>query len=118
MQPLGGKGSHNYHGLTPEDIYNALKELHKPKAVIRVEEYRYAIISVELSSFNEPLMIVIQTGAELRGKINANINKVVTMYPKSDSDEYILKSNQQDVLFPKPIKKFHKKKNENRTGSQ
>ena len=101
MQELGGAGSHNYHGLTPNDIFIGLRSLNKPSAVIRVKNNRYAIISVELSHFNEPLMIVIETGAELRGKIHANVNKIVTIYPKSDFDEYIKKIDEKEIVYQK-----------------
>ena len=40
MQPLGNVGSHNYHELTPEDIYYALNNLIYPECVIRVKNER------------------------------------------------------------------------------
>ena len=101
MQPMGKSGSHNYHQLTPDDIYNALKSIKNPEYVIKAKLDRYAIIPVYVSSFNLPLMVVIEKGAELINKKNANINKIVTIYPKSDIENYIRKLNEDDVLYIK-----------------
>ena len=98
MQPIGASGSHNYHGLTPEDILNSLNTLETPNYILKVKQNRYAIVPVSISSYNEPLMVIIEIGASLINKSKANINKVVTIYPKSDLEEMILKSK-DDVLF-------------------
>lgn len=89
MQPVGKAGSHNYHNLSAEDIYNALIKLSDPYCVFRVKYGRYAIVPVCISSFSEPLMVVIGVGSELINNQNANINKIVTIYPKSDIDKYL-----------------------------
>lgn len=56
MQPTGSAGSHNYHNLTPEDIYNALNAIKDPYCVFKVKHERYAVIPVYISSFDELLM--------------------------------------------------------------
>lgn len=101
MQPIGDSGSHNYHDLTPEDIYNALNTINNPYCVLKVKHERYAVIPVYVSSFDEPLMIVIEKGAELINKQNANINKIVTIYPKSDFDKYLQNLSEDNVLYIK-----------------
>jgi len=101
MQPEGNSGSHNYHDLTPEDIYEALNSIVDPYCILRVKNERYAIVPVFISSFNEPLMIVIEKGAELINRQNANINKIVTIYPKSDIDNYLGGLKEKDILFIK-----------------
>ncbi len=101
MQPIGESGSHNYHDLSPVDIYSALNNICDPYCVFRVKHERYAIIPVYISSFNEPLMIVIEKGAELINKQNANINKIITIYPKSDVDDYLERLNECDILYIK-----------------
>ncbi len=101
MQPIGSAGSHNYHDLTPEDIYYALNAVSNPYCVFRVKHGRYAVIPVYISSFNEPLMIVIEKGVELVNKQNANVNKIITIYPKSNLNKYILGLKECDVLYIK-----------------
>lgn len=58
MQEEGGGGKHHPHGLTAEDIINALNSFTDPYAVIDNTVNRYAIITATLSHFNEPLIIV------------------------------------------------------------
>ena len=101
MQPIGKSDSHNYHDLAPEDIYNAIKLTSDPECVIKVKLNRYAIIPVYLSSYNLPLMVVIEVGAGLVNDKNANINKIVTIYPKDNLDKLIDKTNKKDILFIK-----------------
>ena len=101
MQPQGNAGAHNYHNLTPKDIYDALNLIINPYAIFRVKNERYAVVPVFISSFNEPLMVVIETGSELINKQNANVNKIVTMYPKSDIDNYLEGFKEKDILYIK-----------------
>ena len=101
MQPIGNAGAHNYHELTPEDIYNALNSLLDPIAVFKVKNERYAVIPVYNSSFNEPLMVVIEKDAPLMNRQNAKINKIVTIYPKSDLDKYLEGIEDKEILFKK-----------------
>ena len=46
-------------------------------------------------------MIVIETNSGLIVNNNANINKIVTIYPKSDIDNYLSKLKNKDILFIK-----------------
>ena len=101
MQPIGNAGSHNYHELTPEDILNALNSIIDPLAVFSVKYERYAVVPVYNSSFNEPLMVVIETNAPLLNRQNANINKIVTIYPKSGFDKYLESIKNEDMLYKK-----------------
>ena len=101
MQPVGNVGTHNFHELTPEDIINALNNLLYPECVIKVKQQRYAIIPTYISSFNEPLMVIIELNSGLIVNKNANINKIVTMYPKSNLDEYLNKLDEKDILYKK-----------------
>ena len=101
MQPMGKTGSHNYHNLTPEDIHKALNLIVEPFCVFRVKNDRYAIIPVYISSFSEPLMVVIEKEAELINNKNANINKIVTIYPKSKIDNFLSGIDSKDILYIK-----------------
>ena len=99
MQPQGESGSHNYHGLLAEDIYLALKSVKNPKYVYITKYGRYAIVSVELSHYNVPLMLVIEKGAGIQNDINASVNKVITIYPKNYIDDYIAKLDKRLLLY-------------------
>ena len=101
MQPIGSSGIHNYHGLTPNDIVEALANLINPYCILKAKLERYLIVPVYISSFNEPLIIVVEKGAGLAINKNANINKIVTIYPKSDLDKMIEKTEENNVLYKK-----------------
>ena len=101
MQPIGNSGSHNFHELTPEDIYYALNNVLDPECIIKVKNERYAIIPTYISSFDEPLMIVIEIKTGLIENKNANINKIVTIYPKSNLDDYLEKLDEKEILYKK-----------------
>ena len=100
MQPVGGRGNHNYHGLTEEDVFMALSSLKKPKYVLISRDNRYSFISIELSHFDLPLMVIIETNAALIGNINANINKVVTIYPKDEVEKIIAGLKEGYLIYP------------------
>ena len=101
MEPVGGKNRHNYHGLTAEDIYLSLASIKDPQYVFFVKGKRYAIISVELSSFEYPMMMVVETDSGIVNDKDANINKIITMYPKSYIDDYIAKLDKRELLYKK-----------------
>lgn len=99
MQDRPGHGSHNYHSLSPEDLLLAFQSLKRPKVIFEAKAKRYAIITIELSHFNEPFMVIIEIGAPIYGKINANVYKIVTIYPKSNSDKYIENLDKKTIVY-------------------
>ena len=101
MQPLGNQGSHNFHSLLPEDIYYALNNLTEPYCIINAKFSRYAVVPSSTSSFNELLMVIIEVGSGLFNNSNANINKIVTIYPKSELDKYLDNLDNDNILFRK-----------------
>ena len=101
MQPEGKSDNHNFHGLTPEDVYMSMVSIKDPKCVFITKYERYAIVSIELSHFDYPLMVVIEKGAGFLLNVNANINKIITIYPKDHIDEYIEKIDERLLLYKK-----------------
>ena len=101
MQPIGGIGSHHHHGLTPKEIVDVLNSLTNPYCVYKSENNRYAIVSVILSESGKPLMVIIEVGASLVENPKANINKFVTMYPRSNLQKVIKMMNPKDILYRK-----------------
>ena len=101
MSPDTGEGSHHHHGLTPEEIIDTLANITDPYCVIKTKYSRFAIVSTTISHFEEPLMVIIEVGAGLELKEKANINKLITIYPKSDIDKTIEHTDPRDVLYKK-----------------
>ncbi len=99
MQPLGKTGSHNYHNLTPTDIYNFLSNIKYPCAIYKEKYNRIVIASSQLYSSNERLIIIIEGSAGLITNKDANIYKIVTIYPKSDLEKTIKKLKPSDIYF-------------------
>ncbi len=59
-------------------------------------------MSTSKSHFGEPLFVIIEVNAGLNQNINANINKLVTMFPKRDIEKTIKGKNPKDVLYVNP----------------
>ena len=101
MQAEGKSDNHNFHGLTPEDVYMSLFSIKDPRCVFITKFDRYAIVSVELSHFDYPLMMVIEKDSGLQNDTEARVNKVITIYPKDHIDEYIAKLDERMLLYKK-----------------
>lgn len=91
--------SHNYHGLTPLDILDALNNIISPYCIFKTKQNRISIILSCLSHFGEPLMAVVEIGVGLIEDEKANINKLVTMYPKSNIEKIINKLEPSELLY-------------------
>ena len=104
MQPVGDSGSHNYHGLSAEDILESINMLMKPYCIIKAKNNRFIFVPIFISSFSAPLMIVVEVGASLINNKTAGINKIVTIYPKSDLEDYLEKIDSKYVIYQCKIK--------------
>ena len=60
MQPIGKKEKHNYHGLSPEKIYEALSTMRYSKDIIISYDDRYLILTLA-TVFNDVNIAVIIT---------------------------------------------------------
>ena len=101
MQSEPGEGKHHHHGLTENDVLEGLKSISDPHLIISTEQNRYLIVSLFISSFGLPLMIVIEIHSSLVTDLNANINKIVTLYPKDDIAGLIKKTPINNLLYKK-----------------
>ena len=82
MQPIGGKGEHHYHGLSPEDIYNALSRIQYSKQVTVSSDARYiAITDIEVSQ-KAFLVVVIKANSYLFKLDMKKVVVIITIYPK------------------------------------
>ena len=109
MQPEGSKGKHNFHGLSAEEVFNALRDTLNPYCIFNTKENRIAVATLFVNNRNEKLLVIIELHAGLENDRFANINKLVSVYPKKNLDSLIKKLDKKDILY---IKK------ENRTGLQ
>ena len=101
MQPVGDSGSHNYHGLSSQDIVDAISGIEDPYCILRVKRERMAAVPVSTMDPKRQLMVVIEIGAELIGHLHAGINKVVTIYPKTNIQKILERTNPKDILYRK-----------------
>ena len=88
MQPAGLKIVHNTHGLTPETILRALKDVSHPFCILKSYFNRYVTISsFELNEAR--ILVIIEINAPLRKNHQAKINKIVTIYPSDTINAYL-----------------------------
>ena len=82
MQPVGGRGEHHYHGLAPEDVYNALSRLQYSKQVTISNDDRFVVITdVEISK-KIFLIVVIKANSYLFKLDMKKVVVIITIYPK------------------------------------
>ncbi len=99
MQPLGDSRKHHFHELTPQDILETLQNIIAPYCVLENEEGRIEILSSINSHFGVPLIVVIELNSGLKNKQSANVNKMVTMFPKRNAELYISKFKIDKVYY-------------------
>ena len=99
MQPVGGQENHNFHGLTPKELVEVFNNLSNPYSVFISQLGRLGVISTILSESGQPIMVIIEIGAGLIGRQNANINKMVTLYPKDNLKRYLKSRKVVKVLY-------------------
>ena len=81
MQPVGGRGKHHYHGLTPEDVYNALSRLQYSKEVYTSCEDRYVVITDVVITRDVKLVVILTPNALLYKERIDNVVVIITIYP-------------------------------------
>ena len=82
MQPVGGKGSHHYHGLTPKQIYNALTHIRYSQNVIVSYDQKYVIITDIDVSDKASLVVVVKPDGYLVKEDQRDVVIVISVYPK------------------------------------
>ncbi len=81
MQPLGGKGWHHYHDLSPKNIYDVLNNLKRSKEVIPSYDGRYLVITI-VTVFNEVhLVVILEPNGALYNDRTTSVNRIITIYP-------------------------------------
>ena len=85
MQPAGGRGTHNYHGLTPEQVYDALSRLQYAKDVFTSYRDRYIVITDVVFIGDVYLIVIVTPESDVPSQKLKNIITIITIYP-SDKD--------------------------------
>ena len=80
-QPIGGSGRHHYHGLAPEDVYEALYGIRNPKEVKMSYFGRYIIVTLATFNNRVPLAVIVDPESNLQNQRATNIIRIVTIYP-------------------------------------
>ena len=99
MQPKGEKGIHNYHDLSPKMLLDALNSIVEPYCVFVEDDNRYAIVTTKIIDERDPMMAIVAVGSRTNEDINANVNKLVTMFPKKNIDSYIKNIDEEKILY-------------------
>lgn len=100
MQPVGQSGKHHYHGLKPEEIISALESLLNTFFIYETYPNRYAVLVSGISEYQH-MSVVIELNAGLSNNRNANINKLVTIFPKSNLDKKIAHIDTEKIVYKK-----------------
>lgn len=98
MQPKGEKGVHNYHDLSPNLLLNSLNSLVEPYCIFVEDNNRYAIVTTKLAD-DEPIMAIIAVGSGTYDDSKANVNKLVTLFPKKNAKSFVEKIDESKILY-------------------
>lgn len=98
MQPVGMSGKHHYHGLEPEIIVDTLSSLVNSFLIYESYFDRYAALVFGNEEY-PAIMVIIELNAGLSNNRDANVNKLVTIYPKSNLNKLITHISKDKILF-------------------
>ena len=81
MQPIGGRGKHNYHNLSPENVYEALSTMRYSKDVALSYDNRYVIVTLATTIGDISIAVIVTPIGTINMARNKCITKVITIYP-------------------------------------
>ena len=94
MQPVGdGHGRHHYHGLSSKLVLDTLNNAKAPYGIYKAGNKRFVVATIITNETNENVVLIIELGAGLKNNRDANINKLVSIYPRRNIDKVINKNN-------------------------
>ena len=100
MQPIGSTYKHHSHGLYPEFVVETLSSLKETFFVYESYSNRYVVL-VHGNKEYPNIITVIELNAGLKDNRNANINKLVTMYPKSNLSKLLEHLEKEKIRYKK-----------------
>lgn len=97
MKATGGRGRHNYHGLTPTEIVEALSSLKAQKNVYSSKKNNGDVIIVSsiIAECGYPIIVIIELNACLKNTNITTINKIKSVYPKRNFVSFIKSLNKK-----------------------
>ena len=81
MQPLGGKGKHHYHSLSPENVYMALSTMRYSKNVKLSYDNRYVIVTLATIVNGVGIAAIVTPNGHAKRFANRDVVKIITIYP-------------------------------------
>ena len=99
MLPVGGQGSHHYHGLRPSEIVESLNHLDRPDLIYKSYLDRL-VLAVHIKKPSERLLaMVIDPSASKRYDVLEKINKLITIVPKDNLHGLLRGKDRADILY-------------------
>ena len=91
MTEVGGKGHHNYHGLTPSEIVDSLRSVKNSGKVYESKNNQDTciIVSSIIAECGCPIIVIIALNNTLYGEKNLKINKIASLYPKRNLESFL-----------------------------
>lgn len=81
MQPIGGKGKHHYHNLSPEEIYDILMQAKNSKEIFASHDGRYLVITLSSLINQSKYALILEPNGHSKNSYIASVIRVITMYP-------------------------------------
>lgn len=84
MQPVGGKGKHHYHNLSPENVYEALSTMRYSNNVTISYDNRYVIVTLATIAGGISIAAIVTPEGHTKQLNKKNVIRIITMYPIKD----------------------------------
>ena len=81
MQPVGGKGKHHYHNLSPENVYEALSTMRYSNNVTISYDNRYVIVTLATIAGGISIAAIVTPDGHTKQLNKKNVIRIITMYP-------------------------------------
>lgn len=81
MQPVGGKGKHHYHNLSPENVYEALSTMRYSNNVTISYDNRYVIVTLATIAGGISIAAIVTPDGHTKQSNKKNVIRIITMYP-------------------------------------
>ena len=81
MQPVGGRNKHNFHGLTPKNVYDALTTMHLSTDITISYDNRYIVVTLATVFDGIKIAVIVSPSSALENNLEANVTKIITIYP-------------------------------------
>ncbi len=105
MMPIGGRGSHHYHGLKPTQIIQTLSNLKKADCIIHSEKERILLGVYLETGIDKCMVVIIDPEATVKTDFRTKVCKLITMYEYSAFSKHLENLPETDIIFRRVPKK-------------